>query len=77
MNTPSPSPLPSRAGRWLPRTLGARVLLILATGLLLAHALSFALLFYERASGLAGVYTTDGTGGIALLRVHSGWRRTW
>ncbi|RDZ27285.1 sensor histidine kinase [Lysobacter silvisoli] len=40
---------PPRRLRLLPRTLGARLLLILATGLLLAHALSFALLFYERA----------------------------
>ncbi|HEY0332112.1 MAG TPA: HAMP domain-containing sensor histidine kinase [Stenotrophomonas sp.] len=35
--------------RWLPRTLAMRLVLILATGLLIAHALSFALLFYERA----------------------------
>ncbi len=34
--------------RLLPRTLGARLTLILFTGLLLAHALSFALLFSER-----------------------------
>jgi len=34
--------------RWLPRTLRARLLLILGAGLLLAHALSFALLFGER-----------------------------
>lgn len=59
MNTPSPSPLPSRAGRWLPRTLGARVLLILATGLLLAHALSFALLFYERAAATRSMMLTS------------------
>lgn len=36
--------------RWLPRTLGMRLVLILATGLLLAHGLSFALLFHERAA---------------------------
>jgi len=35
--------------RLWPRTLGVRLLLILAGGLLLAHGLSFALLFYERA----------------------------
>jgi len=40
----------ARGGYWLPRTLAARLLLILAAGLLLAHALSFALLFHERAS---------------------------
>ncbi len=35
---------------WLPRTLGTRLLLILAAGMLLAHGLSFALLFQERAT---------------------------
>lgn len=35
---------------WLPRTLGTRLLLILAAGVLLAHGLSFALLFQERAT---------------------------
>lgn len=35
---------------WLPRTLGTRLLLILAAGMLLAHGLSFALLFHERAT---------------------------
>jgi len=39
---------PTARWRW-PRTLGARLLLILAAGMLLAHGLSFALLFYERA----------------------------
>jgi signal transduction histidine kinase len=39
-----------RMFRWLPRTLGARLLLILAAGMLLAHGLSFALLFHERAT---------------------------
>ncbi|MBT2766928.1 HAMP domain-containing histidine kinase [Stenotrophomonas sp. ISL-67] len=39
-----------RRFRWLPRTLGARLLLILAAGMLLAHGLSFALLFHERAT---------------------------
>ena len=42
----------------LPRTLAARVLLILATGLLLAHALSFALLFYERAMATRSMMLT-------------------
>lgn len=42
--------LPRRAfTQWLPRTLRARLLLILGAGLLLAHGLSFALLFEERA----------------------------
>ena len=39
----------SIATRWLPRTLRSRLVLILGAGLLLAHALSFALLFEERA----------------------------
>ncbi|HVJ37893.1 MAG TPA: HAMP domain-containing sensor histidine kinase [Stenotrophomonas sp.] len=39
----------------MPRTLGMRLLLILAAGLLLAHALSFALLFYERAMATRGM----------------------
>lgn len=37
-----------RASRWLPRTLASRLSLILLSGLLIAHALSFGLLFYER-----------------------------
>lgn len=39
-----------RRFHWLPRTLGARLLLILASGMLLAHGLSFGLLFQERAT---------------------------
>jgi len=50
--TPSPGP------RWLPRTLAARLLLILATGLLLAHAMSFALLFLERAAATRSMMLT-------------------
>lgn len=49
------SPVP----RLLPRTLGARVLLILAAGLLLAHGLSFALLFYERAVATRSMMLTN------------------
>ncbi|GGD50675.1 HAMP domain-containing sensor histidine kinase [Pseudoxanthomonas indica] len=44
---------------WLPRTLSARILLTLAGGLLLAHALSFALLFYERASATRSMMLTN------------------
>jgi len=55
----------------LPRTLAARVLLILAAGLLLAHALSFALLFYERAMATRSMMLTnleeDIPVGVALL----------
>ncbi|QNP40772.1 HAMP domain-containing sensor histidine kinase [Lysobacter solisilvae (ex Woo and Kim 2020)] len=36
------------AARWLPRTIAARLSLILFGGLLIAHGLSFSLLFYER-----------------------------
>ncbi|HSX60271.1 MAG TPA: ATP-binding protein [Tahibacter sp.] len=50
---------PGGTSRFLPRTLGARVLLILATGLLLAHALSFALLFYERAVATRSMMLTN------------------
>ena len=45
--------------RLLPRTLAARVLLILGGGLLLAHALSFALLFYERAIATRSMMLTN------------------
>jgi len=44
------APAHRRRFSWLPRTLGARLLLILAGGMLLAHGLSFALLFHERAT---------------------------
>ncbi|WP_140726670.1 sensor histidine kinase [Pseudomonas sp. Hp2] len=50
---------PANGRRWLPRTLGARLVLILATGLLLAHALSFALLFYERAVATRSMMLTN------------------
>ncbi|MFB8830379.1 ATP-binding protein [Azotobacter sp. CWF10] len=55
MSADAPSPVP----RLLPRTLGARVLLILAAGLLLAHGLSFALLFYERAVATRSMMLTN------------------
>ncbi|MBF6025074.1 ATP-binding protein [Lysobacter niastensis] len=44
MSTLVPSPL----SRLLPRTMASRLYLILFAGLLIAHGLSFALLFYER-----------------------------
>ncbi|MBB4124883.1 signal transduction histidine kinase [Xanthomonas translucens] len=44
--------------RW-PRTLGVRLLLILAAGMLLAHGLSFALLFYERAMATRSMMLSD------------------
>jgi signal transduction histidine kinase len=39
---------PARTSRWLPRTIASRLYLILFSGLLLAHGLSFSVLFYER-----------------------------
>ncbi|HEX6610699.1 MAG TPA: HAMP domain-containing sensor histidine kinase [Hyphomicrobiaceae bacterium] len=45
--------------RLLPRTLAARLLLVLGAGLLLAHALSFALLFYERATATRSMMLTN------------------
>ncbi|UHQ21425.1 HAMP domain-containing histidine kinase [Lysobacter sp. 5GHs7-4] len=38
----------ARPSRWLPRTIASRLYLILVSGLLIAHGLSFGLLFYER-----------------------------
>jgi hypothetical protein len=35
------------------------------------------LLLYERPTGTAEIWTTDGAGGIALVRQHTDWRRTW
>lgn len=46
--TPTPAPAPS--GRVWPRTLVVRLFLIFVVGLVVAHALSFSLLFYERYS---------------------------
>ncbi|MBO9662251.1 ATP-binding protein [Dokdonella sp.] len=54
MNTP-------RAGgrRWWPRTIAARLSLIVFGGLLAAHALSFALLFYERHEAASSMLLTN------------------
>ena len=35
------------------------------------------LLFYERATGTAELYRTDGRGGLALLGSDATWRKTW
>jgi hypothetical protein len=35
------------------------------------------LLFYDPTTGQGEFYTTDGIGGIKLLKKHDGWRRTW
>jgi len=36
-----------------------------------------ALLFYEQSTGVAEFYSTDGRGGISLLKHHEGWRQSW
>jgi hypothetical protein len=36
-----------------------------------------ALLFYEASTGVAEFYSTDGSGGINLLKHHEGWRQSW
>lgn len=68
--------------RWLPRTLAARLTLILFAGLVLAHALSFSLLFYERyesaRSMLMGNLELDVATGVALLdRLPAAERSQW
>lgn len=55
MNAPA---RPGRA-RWLPRTIAARLYLILFSGLLIAHGLSFGLLFYERYEAAASMLMTN------------------
>lgn len=65
-----------------PRSLGARLLLLLAGGLLLAHALSFALLFHERATATRGMMLSgmeqDVPLSVALLeRLSPQERQAW
>lgn len=50
---------PGAASRWLPRTMAARLSLILFGGLLAAHALSFGLLFYERYEAASSMLMTN------------------
>lgn len=69
-------------GRLLPQTLGARLILILAAGLLLAHALSFALLFHERADATRSMMLTnleqDASISVAFLeRLSPAEREQW
>src|SRR2546428_9002640 len=56
---------------WWPRTLFARLTLILFVGLVLAHALSFALIFYERTQAsttmMIGYMEQDVASSVALL----------
>lgn len=68
--------------RWFPQTLGTRLVLILAAGLLVAHALSFALLFYERADATRSMMLTnleqDASISVALLeRLSPAEREQW
>jgi len=79
MNAAAPSP---RGFRLLPRTLSARLVLILLAGLLLAHALSFGLLFYERAMATRSMMLTnleeDASVSVALLeRLSPAERAEW
>ena len=67
MSTQPGSPL----SRWLPRTMTSRLYLILFAGLLIAHALSFGLLFYERyvsaTSMMLSNYERDIATSVAVL----------
>jgi len=35
------------------------------------------LLFYDRSNGVGEFYQNDGKGGIALIKSHTDWRKTW
>jgi signal transduction histidine kinase len=68
--------------RLLPQTLGMRLVLILAAGLLVAHALSFALLFHERADATRSMMLAnleqDASISVALLeRLSPAEREGW
>lgn len=71
------------ARRWAwPRTMGARLFLILFAGLLIAHGLSFAVLFSERYISarqvMLGTLETDVSTSIAILdRLPAGERAQW
>ena len=52
-------PQPRGGLRWLPRTMASRLYLILAGGLLIAHALSFGMLFYERYESATSMLMTN------------------
>ncbi|MBU8977852.1 MULTISPECIES: HAMP domain-containing sensor histidine kinase [unclassified Lysobacter] len=50
----------SREGsRWLPRSMASRLYLLLAGGLLIAHGLSFGMLFYERYESATSMLMTN------------------
>lgn len=53
------APPPRGMRRWLPRTMASRLYLILFSGLLIAHAMSFGLLFYERYEAASSMLMTN------------------
>lgn len=57
-STPIAGPAP-RSSRWLPRTIASRLYLVLFSGLLFAHGLSFGLLFYERYEAATSMLVTN------------------
>lgn len=60
MNASSLRMAPARPlSSWLPRTIASRLYLVLLGGLLLAHALSFGLLFYERYEAATSMLMTN------------------
>lgn len=70
------------ARRWWPRTLFARLTLILFCGLALAHALSFKLVVYERTQAgtamMIGYLEQDIAGAVALIeRLPAAQRADW
>ena len=70
------------AWRWWPRTLFARLTLILFCGLALAHALSFKLVVYERTQAgttmMIGYLEQDIAGAVALIeRLPAAQRADW
>ncbi|HEY5849824.1 MAG TPA: HAMP domain-containing sensor histidine kinase [Lysobacter sp.] len=76
------APQPSMLSRLLPRTIASRLYLILFAGLLVAHGLSFALLFYERyesaTSMMLGNLEKDVSTSIAMLdRLPAQERPAW
>src|SRR5688572_16492229 len=68
--------------RWLPRTIAARLYLILFAGLLIAHGLSFSFLLYERYEAANAMLLTnieqDVDAAVALLdRMPAAERSAW
>ena len=73
---------PSKTRRWLPASMASRLYLIIFTGLMLAHGLSFGLLFLERyQSATAVMFNTlehdVGTSVAILDRLPAAERPAW